>query len=260
MKIITLNVWGGHLLDDLLMFFEQHQQIDIFCLQEVYHNAEKMITREERYVCLDVLSQIQRVLPNHVLYFAPVVNDIYGIAILIHKDNVVLEYQVKPIYNNPNYSGIGPDHNRILQRITFSHQNNIYSVLNLHGLWNGKGKTDSDERIEQANATKECIKSCDSAAIICGDFNLRPDTKSLAIVEFGLVNLVTKYNITSTRTSYYPKSEKYADYIIISPEVSCENFAVLPEVVSDHAALYADLTLSPVDSRTNQKCNHHKQA
>ena len=80
MKIITLNVWGGHLLDDLLMFFEQHQQIDIFCLQEVYHNTKN------------------------------------------------------------------------------------------------------------------------------------------------------------------------------------ENFAVLPEVVSDHAALYADFTLSPVDSRTNQKCNHHKQA
>ena len=40
MKLITLNIWGGHVRNPLMEFVSSHSDIDIFCLQEVYHNAK----------------------------------------------------------------------------------------------------------------------------------------------------------------------------------------------------------------------------
>jgi endonuclease/exonuclease/phosphatase family metal-dependent hydrolase len=73
---------------------------------------------------------------------------------------------------------------------------------------------------------------------MCGDFNLRPDTQSMSIIEqAGVKNLIKEYNISSTRTSLYTKSEKYADYIFISDNLKESEFKVLPDEASDHSAL-----------------------
>lgn len=37
MKLISLNTWGGRAgKEELLAFFERYQDIDIFCLQEIW--------------------------------------------------------------------------------------------------------------------------------------------------------------------------------------------------------------------------------
>jgi endonuclease/exonuclease/phosphatase (EEP) superfamily protein YafD len=51
------------------------------------------------------------------------------------------------------------------------------------------------------------------------------------------MNLIKKYDIKSTRTSFYKKPEKHADYIFVSDDIFVETFQVLSEEVSDHAAL-----------------------
>lgn len=33
LKLITLNIWGGHVEKPLLDFINAHQDVDIFCLQ-----------------------------------------------------------------------------------------------------------------------------------------------------------------------------------------------------------------------------------
>lgn len=76
--------------------------------------------------------------------------------------------------------------------------------------------------------------------ILCGDFNLRPDTESMNIIEQGMNNLIKINNISSTRTRYYKKEEKFADYILTSPDIVVNEFAVLSDEVSDHAPLYLD--------------------
>jgi endonuclease/exonuclease/phosphatase family metal-dependent hydrolase len=75
------------------------------------------------------------------------------------------------------------------------------------------------------------------AKILCGDFNLLPDTDSLAILEQGMRNLVKEYRVTSTRSQFYEKPDRFADYILVSPEVIVEDFQVLDEAVSDHLPL-----------------------
>jgi endonuclease/exonuclease/phosphatase family metal-dependent hydrolase len=48
---------------------------------------------------------------------------------------------------------------------------------------------------------------------------------------------VDKHGIETTRTEFYTGEDKHADYIFVSPEIFVEKFAVLPDVVSDHAPL-----------------------
>ncbi len=50
-------------------------------------------------------------------------------------------------------------------------------------------------------------------------------------------NLVQSYNIKSARTSWYPKEEKFADYIFTSSEIKVDRFEVMKEEVSDHCPL-----------------------
>ena len=71
-------------------------------------------------------------------------------------------------------------------------------------------------------------------------FNLKPDTESIQIIENGMNNLITQYDITSTRSNWYTKEERFADYIFTSPEIIIKTFEVLPDVVSDHLPLFLE--------------------
>jgi endonuclease/exonuclease/phosphatase family metal-dependent hydrolase len=72
---------------------------------------------------------------------------------------------------------------------------------------------------------------------LCGDFNLQPETKSLAILEKGMRNLIKEFNIDTTRNYLYDHKEKYADYFLVSPEVKILSFKVIDTLVSDHLPL-----------------------
>ncbi|MDO8953630.1 MAG: hypothetical protein Q7V63_02125 [Gammaproteobacteria bacterium] len=159
MKLISLNIWGGHVRQALLEFIGSHQDIDIFCLQEVYHNAPAKISTDEEPVFLNIFVELQAVLPNHFGYFRPVVNNIYGIGTFIKKDiHVVGEGEIS-IHEHPNYPGKGPTHSRNLQWLKCQVNDHIYAILNVHGLWNGQGKTDSPERIAQSQKIKTFMDS-----------------------------------------------------------------------------------------------------
>ncbi|MCC2626335.1 MAG: hypothetical protein K0R14_2208 [Burkholderiales bacterium] len=241
MKLITLNIWGGHVHDPLLHFVANYADIDIFCLQEVYHNAPNRVSTDDKLVSLKIFGELHRLLPDHTAFFRPVVQNIYGIGMFIKKDIEVLEEGDIEIYNNPTYNGRGPRHHRNLQWVKCKVNNKVYSIVNVHGLWNGMGKSDTPERIAQSEKIKVFMDKLDTPKILCGDFNLRPDTQSLKIIEDGMINQVTLNNITSTRSvKYYPKTERFADYILTSKDIIVNDFKVLPDEVSDHLPLLLD--------------------
>ncbi len=238
MKLITLNIWGAHVKQPLLDFFIRFADVDIFCLQEIYHHAPAKTSSDDRNVHLNALEAIHQYLPEHNAYFRPVVKNCYGIAIFAKKElNVTSEGEII-IHEAPNYSGIGPEHQRNLQYLHYEKAGEHYTVMNVHGLWNGKGKTDSPARLKQSQAIRHFMDSLGGRhKILCGDFNLRPDTQSLQLLQPGMVDLIQQYGIISTRTSFYPKAERYADYVFTSPDIPVTDFRVLPDEVSDHAAL-----------------------
>jgi len=244
MELITLNIWGGHVRYPLIEFIKSHEKVDIFCIQEVYNNAQHKISNDDNEVNLKVFSELHALLPEHNGYFTSVVDSGYGIGIFINKKIDILEKGDINIHENLNYPGRGPTHSRKLQWLKCRFNNKIFYVLNVHGLWNGKGKTDTLERLIQSRKIRGFMDSLKDPKILCGDFNLKPDTESISILEKGMENLIKSYNIHSTRTVLYPKEEKFADYIFISPEIKVNNFEVLKNVVSDHAPLLLNFSLS----------------
>jgi endonuclease/exonuclease/phosphatase family metal-dependent hydrolase len=237
MQVMTLNIWGGHVYMPLIDFIKRHQHIDVFCFQEVYHDAPHKISTEERTHCLTIFQEIADLLPDHQGFFRPVVNNSYGIGMFVKNTLSLIDEGEICIHHNPDYPGKGPTHTRILQWIQCQISTQPYIIINVHGLWNGQGKTDSPERLQQSATIKSFIDTLETPVIVCGDFNLRPDTQSLALLEEDLINLNRVHQIQSTRTSWYSKEEKFADYILVSKNLNVDHFSVLPDEVSDHAPL-----------------------
>jgi endonuclease/exonuclease/phosphatase family metal-dependent hydrolase len=242
MKIISLNTWSGIVYEPFKAFFQQYKDVDVFCLQEIYSNAHG---KEEPHptldMKLDIYEQIQEWLADtHVGYFRPAHSDYYGQAIFVKKEIVVEEEGSIWIYENREPKKRG-GHSRNLHYIRVSLNDKPIVVINLHGLWNGMGKTDTEDRISQSQKIHNFIESRSEEKIVVGDFNLNPDTESLAIVEEGMRNLIKEYGITTTRTSFYDKDSKFADYALVSSGIEVIDFKVLPEEVSDHAALYLEV-------------------
>lgn len=243
MKLITLNIWGGQIKEPLIKFIASHQDVDFFCLQEVYHRAPNKISADDNPVCLDILDKLAEVVPHHRLFFRPVVNNVFGLAMLVKNSIEIINEGEVIIHENPDYSGSGPTHPRNLQWLECKFHGKPYYILNIHCLWNGAGKGDSEDRIVQSQRIKNFVNTLHKPKILCGDFNLRPETESLKLIEENMNNLVKSYHVQSTRTSFYPKAERFADYILSSVEIAVNDFKVLSDEVSDHAALFLDFSI-----------------
>ncbi|MFA5886716.1 MAG: endonuclease/exonuclease/phosphatase family protein [Patescibacteria group bacterium] len=239
MKLISLNAWGGR-VEEILDFFGKHQEVDIFLLQEIFHNGTERTVFNERERA-KLFMEISESLPDHLGYFAPVEAGEWGLAIFIKRSIQVLENGDFFVYRERD-SMIGRDATTVgrnLQFIVAVLNGKTFNILNFHGLWSGHGKLDSPERLGQSEKIINFIKSLSGEIILAGDFNLRPDTQSLNLIEqeLNLKNLVKEYKLESTRTSYYEKPEKFADYVLCSSDIAVKDFLALPEEVSDHKAL-----------------------
>lgn len=244
MKLITLNTWGGILYEPLMEFIKKYSvDTDIFCFQEVFP-ASASPRQSLGKVQSNLFSDIQKVLTDFNGYHAVAQeNDVGGLAIFIKKsfvigkiDHIVVfsELNTTTDENREGFFSVGRD----LQHMEFSHLGKVYSILNFHGMWVAGGKIDTKKRLEQSKKVREIFNKSKGVRILCGDFNLNPDTESIAILSKGNRNLIQEYKVTSTRSSFYAKSfSKFADYVIVSPEVEVKNFIILQDEVSDHLPL-----------------------
>jgi endonuclease/exonuclease/phosphatase family metal-dependent hydrolase len=245
MKIITLNTWGGIAgTQGLLDFFKTHENTDIFCLQEIFNGgkddeAEMQVQMENKEY--NLFNLISEVLPNHTGFFRPHIKEFYGLAMFVKKDITLVEEGEEFVHR---YKGYVPTENlgfhaRNIEYVKIMKDGKELCVINFHGLWNGKGKTDTDQRLEQSKNILRFTSTLTTDFVLCGDFNLLPSTESLKLIEdAGLRNLIKENGVTSTRTSHYTKPDKFADYIFTSQGIEVKEFKVLPDEVSDHAPLY----------------------
>jgi endonuclease/exonuclease/phosphatase family metal-dependent hydrolase len=250
MKLISLNTWGGRAgKKNLLNFFDKYRDVDIFCLQEIWaapyedleYDSVSGFSIDDDYAKFYV-QEIVDWLTTHTAYFRPQYFDYWGLMILIKKDIDVISEGELFVHKEKDYipEDIGL-FARNIQFTTIATPNGNRSIINFHGLWNGKGKGDSEDRLLQSDRIIDFVKTLANPYIIAGDFNLLPDTQSIKKFEdLGLNNLIKEYNITSTRTSFYTKPEKFADYVFTSKDIIIKDFKVLPDEVSDHSALYLE--------------------
>ena len=244
MKLINLNTWGGVVYEPLVEFIKKYSiDTDVFCFQEVFHNATKIDPLLNTETRPKLFSELQDILSGFNGYHFPTYEgDHGGLAVFIKKsfvvdkvDNLVIFSETNTITdrNSEDFFAMG----RNLQRIKLNYFGKECTVFNFHGMWVFKGKIDTKKRIEQSEKIKEIFDESKGARILCGDFNLDPETKSIEMLSDGNQNLIREYKITSTRSSLYKKPTKFADYVIVSPEVEVVDFKALQDKVSDHLPL-----------------------
>ncbi len=250
MKLVSLNTWGGKVYKPLLTFIKKHStDTDIFCFQEVFHTTTEKSGQSG--FTLNLYSTIAKILNTHQGYFAPTLDNYitgsfqthfvdfnlsWGLAIFISKKLKVIYHKDLFIYGkrdsfNPKDLNSLP---RNIQYINFISENKEFIVYNIHGIWIKGGKEDTPSKIQQSKQINALLNQQKGGKILCGDFNLAPNTKSVLILEKSLENLIKKYNIQTTRNKYFPGDEKFADYTFVSKEVKVKDFEVPQVEISDH--------------------------
>ena len=262
MKVICLNGWGGKLHDALLAYI-QGEAPDILCLQEVVHSPTSpkdwLTYRDGDHVLpqrANFFRDVCRALPDHVAIFCPSAQGVlwdagtaipsqWGLATFVHM-SVPIIGQVQGFVHK-TYSPVGfGDHPRSrsahgVRVYDYKSEQNV-SVTHMHGLRDLIGKMDTPERAEQARRLLDLSRHVSEPAdlaVICGDFNVEPDSETLALLsDAGFSELVLGRGFTGTRTSQYKKPGKFADYMLISDADAVKDFDVLyhPEF-SDHCPL-----------------------
>lgn len=259
---MCLNGWGGRLHEALLPFLADARP-DVLCLQEVVHTpgAEKdWLTYRDHGVELaqraDFFGDVRRALPEHIAIFCPASRgelwdgekcyaSQWGLATFIHRRFPIIAQMQGFVHGAFSPHGYGahprPRNAHAVRLFDFERARPI-TIAHMHGLRELSGKHDTPERRHQAERFADLIQAvagADDPLVACGDFNVTPDSETFGILgRLGLSDLVTGRGFADTRTSYYAKPGRFADYLLVSPQLQNARFEVLdqPEV-SDHRPL-----------------------
>jgi endonuclease/exonuclease/phosphatase family metal-dependent hydrolase len=250
MKLICLNLWGGRQGGSLFDYLtEQAADTDIFCFQEVFQSASKV--QKYQGARIHLFEELISAMPDFIGYFAPAYE---GWVDMERVDFGVTEGQAIFLRNNLQaidngsiyiYGGAGTEFKadftnepKILQYCVISSGQKKLLVANVHGMWYPGDKFDTPDRLNQSEIIKFFLDKYSGQKILCGDFNLHPESKSIAMLEQNLVNLIKTYGIKNTRNEIswqlYDDEQYFADFTFTSPDIRVSNFSVPYVLVSDH--------------------------
>jgi len=265
-KILSLNAWGGRVFEPLLPFLAA-TDADVLCLQEVVRTPGAGIRwltyrgdGAELPQRANLYDEIWSTFSGHDSGFFPSARgslhdgDVaypseFGLATYARRSLPVIGQALDFVHGafSPDGWGAHPrPRNAHGIRLFDDAAGQPISVVHLHGLRDPAGKGDTPDRRNQAHALVRLIRRVwnpGERLVVCGDFNLLPDSETFAILgALGLAELVTARGFTDTRTSFYGKENRFADYLLVTPNVEVRRFEVVasPEV-SDHRPLLLEI-------------------
>lgn len=264
MRLISLNAWGGRLWPALAAWLPT-SGADILCLQEVTraplpcppeleyrHGDHRLIQRA------DLFAEVSALLPDHQGQFVAAMRGTlfdgtnewpseHGNALWLRRGLTVTAQLQEFVHGAFRPDGWGaPPVPRPLHvaRLDLPDMGALV-VAHLHGLRDPAGKHDTPARAAQADrllAALARVRQPTDPTILCGDLNLEPASATFArLAAAGLHDLVTARGFADSRTSFYAKPGRMADYLLVSPEVRVRSFDLpaSPEV-SDHRPMILD--------------------
>lgn len=235
MRIIFLNAWYARIEQGIRDFIVSHApHTDVFCFQEVSDPIRRMF---------------EELLPNY--------HSVYVTKFRSKDDDFELATYVRKELDIVSSSDLLTDIEHIGLGVCVELKNstgNIY-IGNVHGASSPGDKLDNEARLLQSQLLVDFFRPLSGRKIIGGDFNLAPETRSVAMfAENGYKNLIKENMIATTRNHLawdkYPVKQFYSDYIFVNSAVRVEHFEVIENEVSDHLPLVLDIeTNIPTENR-----------
>jgi endonuclease/exonuclease/phosphatase family metal-dependent hydrolase len=262
LRIVSVNAWGGALHPALVSWLPS-SGADVVCLQEVtrtpglsgwthFSDGDHVLPQRA-----DLLWDVRQALPAHqpifVAFDAGPVRDKsdgrhrqeFGMATFVAPSLPVVELSSAFIHgdfvDHAEWPASGRPRAALAVRTVSADRPGW--IIQMHGLRDAVGKGDTPARLAQAArlaAFVTRLRRPGDLVVLCGDFNLLPDSATFEILAAaGLTDLV---GTADTRTSHYRKPVRHASYMLVSDVSAVARFEVMssPEV-SDHRALILDL-------------------
>ena len=252
-KVISLNLYeGGLLFQQILDFFEQENP-DILLLQEVNNGQNDQLPNHLR--SMQVLSQA---LPNFHSFFSPEIllnrpegkidigNAIFSRFPLRNQNTVFLNVEYGT-YDPVPIGGDFSNHPKNLQTCEVALRNKNLTVGNLHGIW-GLDGGDNPARLKMSQLIIEEIKNKETI-ILGGDFNLKPNTKTIKNIENHLTNvfkddLKNTFNLKRKDLKKFPGyATAVVDMVFVSQNLKAVNKNCPKIDISDHLPLIVELEI-----------------
>ncbi|MEM9551585.1 MAG: endonuclease/exonuclease/phosphatase family protein, partial [Pseudomonadota bacterium] len=243
---------------------------DVLCLQEVtrapspgpdwlvYRDSARRLDQRA-----DLLADVSRCLPEHQVRFAAAARghlqdedgrlamSEHGIACWIRRDLAIRDAWQGFVHGTYRHDGWGPEPvPRAMQlfRIVTADTGDELAFGHFHGLRDPFGKGDTKERLAQSRAVCDAVIAFTTPGepfLLAGDFNLLPDSQTFTdLAAIGLHDQVTARGHTDTRTTLYPKAQRYANYCVTSRELTILRFDLPAEPeVSDHRPILVDIAM-----------------
>ncbi|NRP70761.1 hypothetical protein ILFOPFJJ_01642 [Ensifer psoraleae] len=266
LRIISLNAWGGRVHAPLIKYLAD-SDADVLCLQEVTRTtgstADWLVYRDrglELPQRANLFDEIAAVLPGHDAFYCPTargelfdgaerVLSEFGLATFVRKSLAVIGQALDFVHGGFSADGWGAHpraRNAHCLRLMSYGDGFAITIAHMHGLRDIAGKGDTPARRAQAEALVglvERVRRDNERLVVCGDFNVLPGSETFEVLgKLGLTDLVTSRGFTDTRTSYYEKENRFADYLLVTPQVKVNRFDVVEEPeVSDHRALFVEV-------------------
>jgi endonuclease/exonuclease/phosphatase family metal-dependent hydrolase len=244
MKIIQLNIWGGKLGLQIIDFL-QREKPDFVCMQEVNDLGGRA-----GYKFFATLDEIKEEASFKEAAMSASYSSRYMERELKYGNAVLSKFPLesaKTIFTRGEYMrnfDVTKDDGNIrnLQVVTVKINGSVLNILNHHGHHVPGTKAGNDETLRQMRIIADVIDSLEGPVILCGDFNLAPDSKSISILNDKLTNLSIKHGLKRTYNQFSVVNE-VCDYIFVNDRVKVRHFGMSEDLISDHKALILEFDL-----------------
>lgn len=237
MKLIQLNMWEGLLEHPLLRFLE-NEQPDILCVQELKHSDAIPFILEDIKDRTGLAYHYASPLLgyDHAGYHFNWSNGIISRYPFVDTQTHWVHKQYNPHWN------MGEDFNfRNFQHAVVETDGQAYNLVNYHGYHVSGTKMGNDITMGIMNDIGDYIDGLSGPVILTGDFNLTPDSPSLARFNRNMRNLCVETNVQTTRNAMAKRADELIDYIYVSNDIHVKSFTVSDAIVSDHQPLILEL-------------------
>lgn len=242
-KFTNLNIWlGGKLLDSVLDFLSK-ENADILTLQEVFNGSGNELPKNERTI---------EILKNELNYKYSFFSKCFmdeATQGKVDRGNAILSHfpiikTADVFYDRPygTYSENRPQEfpffPRTIQHAEIQINNKIVNVFNTQGIW-GLDGNDNERRLQMSKTILNQIKGKKNV-ILAGDFNVKPNTRTINNIEKVLKNvfkdeLKTTFNMKRKTNPGYATA--VVDMIFISKNIEVISHDCPQVDISDHLPL-----------------------
>ena len=252
LKLVSINIFQGKLLDQVCAFIEQERP-DIITMQEVYDGHDPNAPRQyrsweelKRRFGAEFVGQDYEpaLIDNRTEGKFPEGNAILAKFPVVARDCVFFNEPFNP--NHVDHISNNPTMPHVLQHVVLQTPAGEVNTYSLHGPWDLDGDNFSDQRRQMSKAILKATKDKKNV-LLAGDTNAKPTNQAIRNLEPQLVN-VFGTELTSTFNMKHKTNPGYAtavvDMIFVSPDVKILSKNCPDVDISDHLPLVVEVEIS----------------